>query len=513
MANGAVLAVYDFRSKQEYIYRTNHMREITGASELIANMFKAFLDPKGKCPIATRIRNDWNKDNPEPVVDDLGNPVFKGDEVGIVIYEGGGNLLVLFKEHTTFVQANREFSYVVVTTASTLSMIGACTDWRPNETLAKNTARAHRELDKQKRMGNASLPCNVLPFTQVDRVTFQPIVGERVLREEGTGEAIATQQVTTEAVAKLDAFDHMSKDKRRLGANIDNLGLKKGEDSLIAVMYFDGNSIGERVKAATAGCNSLEEEVVAMRRFSSGLHEELVGKTEEAMKKAIDAEAKEYRGYRVIIDHGDEITFICNAHVAPLALQAYFDVVEGSEGDYHACGGMVFCHTHDPFASVYSLAEECCESGKHRNRTEQANGAPDTSFVDFHIARSGITGSLDQIRAAQEGRYTARPYSLAEYRLFMSVGKRLANEDCKLQRSDIKALNRAILRGKSWYTIEFARLESKDPQAIRDVRELVESYTSAQSFGPKEMRDEDTLWLLLADVTSYWDVFDLAFRS
>ena len=31
---GPVLAVYDFRSKQEYIYRTNRMRQITGASDL-----------------------------------------------------------------------------------------------------------------------------------------------------------------------------------------------------------------------------------------------------------------------------------------------------------------------------------------------------------------------------------------------------------------------------------------------------------------------------------------------
>ena len=30
-----VLAIYDFRSKQEFIYRTNRLQEISGASKLI----------------------------------------------------------------------------------------------------------------------------------------------------------------------------------------------------------------------------------------------------------------------------------------------------------------------------------------------------------------------------------------------------------------------------------------------------------------------------------------------
>lgn len=498
MTKDSVLAVYDFRSKQEYIYRTNRMREITGASEIIATMFHKFLNPRDGLGMGARIRNDWDATQPRPVVDPQGIPLFDDNEDGIVVYEGGGNLLVFYRNRPCYVSANKEFSRLVVHTAGTLSMISACTSWNPNETFRQNAARAFRELDVQKRIGDADVPCNVLPFTQVDRVTFQPIVGERSFREEKTGEVLSTQQITTEAKAKLDAFDALPPSKRTLGASIDNLGLKKGEDSLIAVMYFDGNSIGEKVKAATAQCACIADEIAQMRKFSVELHNTLVKQTEARMKDAIDQEDEQYRGYRVIIDHGDEITFICNAHVAPLALKAYFDSVEASNSGYHACGGMVFCHSHDPFASVYRLAEECCESGKHRNRTEQASGSADASFVDFHFARSGITGDLDQIRSMKEHELTARPYRLDEYQAFMEVGRALASPNCKLQRSDMKALNRALLRGRSWYQIELMRLEAKDPSTIRSVRQLVP--------------DDELLRLLLADVTSYWDVFDLAFR-
>ena len=35
---GCVTALYDCSSKQEYIYRTNRIREISGGSELLANV-------------------------------------------------------------------------------------------------------------------------------------------------------------------------------------------------------------------------------------------------------------------------------------------------------------------------------------------------------------------------------------------------------------------------------------------------------------------------------------------
>lgn len=35
MAEKNILALYDCRSKQEYIYRTDWVQEITGASELL----------------------------------------------------------------------------------------------------------------------------------------------------------------------------------------------------------------------------------------------------------------------------------------------------------------------------------------------------------------------------------------------------------------------------------------------------------------------------------------------
>ena len=39
-----ILTLYDFASKQEYIYRTSKIKEIAGASKLLADMYKVFAD-------------------------------------------------------------------------------------------------------------------------------------------------------------------------------------------------------------------------------------------------------------------------------------------------------------------------------------------------------------------------------------------------------------------------------------------------------------------------------------
>ncbi|MBR2682991.1 MAG: hypothetical protein IKE22_06990, partial [Atopobiaceae bacterium] len=164
------MAVYDFRSKQEFIYRTNRMREITGASELIAEMYSKFLarEIDGK-----PIRNDWDKhDAPDPIGHD--GPCAGEDEAGVVIYEGGGNLLVLYRDWNTYIAANRLFSQMVIEETYSLNLIVGGVVWEASpkgevSDFEWNRTRAYDKLDRCKRVGNVSVPCNVLPYTQVDR--------------------------------------------------------------------------------------------------------------------------------------------------------------------------------------------------------------------------------------------------------------------------------------------------------------------------------------------------------
>lgn len=463
-AQKPVLAIYDFRSKQEYIYRTNRMREITGASELIANMYDAFLDMYDSSLGAQKqIVRDWTKDS--GLVGD-----FSGNRIGEVVYIGGGNLCILYKNREEYVSCNRVFSRLVHEKAYGLSMIAACADW--SDDFEEARASAYRALDIKKRIGDVGAVCNVLPYTQVSRESFQPIVSKSVGRDR--------EDLSLESELKRVGFEE--KPVRDADKSfIDDIATDRGNDSLIAIIYSDGNSIGDRLK----GVNTVAD----MRRFSVEVHEALVENTKKAIQQKLDLLPEQYRGHRVIIDHGDEITLVCNAHAAPFALDAYFEALEGS--GYEACAGMAICHSHDPFATVYEIAEECCESGKVANRKKQGNA----SYIDFHFCRSGILGSLDQIREVQEGELTNRPYCVdEEYSTFLLIGKTLKSS--KITRSDLKELNRAIVRGRSWYKLEYERLKAKD----------LECFSRIEKFA-----DGDQLRKYLFDVTSFWDVYNLRF--
>ena len=101
-----VTALYDCRSKQEYIYRTNKVKEIAGGSALLAHVYEMFYDKCRDNGIA--LETDWRtkkfvKKDFESSADD-----------GIVIYEGGGNLYMMFKTRDIYLKANKLFSKMLL---------------------------------------------------------------------------------------------------------------------------------------------------------------------------------------------------------------------------------------------------------------------------------------------------------------------------------------------------------------------------------------------------------------
>lgn len=431
MSADQVIALYGFRSKQEFIYRTNRMREITGASELIAKLFHQFSTYMKTKRLS--IADDWRSNR--------WTGVPEGRD-GAVVYEGGGNLCVLYADRDRYVRANRAFSRLVFEKAPGLGLIAAGVS--VTDDFTQDFRALHTAFDRAKRQGPNTALCNALPLTKVDRRTFQPVTSRRRVGND-------LMDVSRESLAKLHAYESLSPRRKREGRFIDELVENKGTDSVIAVIYCDGNAIGAKLKAATSlGDSSYPAQIDALRRFSVSVHNALVEKPLKAVRQALQELPENRRSMRVIIDHGDEITLIVNAHTVPAVLNAYFSEVEATQG-YHACAGVALCHSHDPFSEVYKIAEACCESGKKRNRTTILDGGSDQSYLDFHYCRSGITGSLEKIRAAQEASVTLRPYAyrpLEEQQDVTFVDyERFGNElaSSGIARSDVKNLGNIML--------------------------------------------------------------------
>jgi len=450
-----VLALYDCRSKQEYIYRTNRIQEISGGSGLLADLFRDVFSEAGK--LGFKIQSDWEATDTPP--DFLRSFENSGNDAEI-IYEGGGNLCVIYKDRETYVRMNRLLSRKALETSFTISIIAACTEVTGN--FYEDRRRLYSENARQKNLGTYYTPCNVLPFTQVDRRTYQPIVKKT-----------NKHQYTTESLRKKEKFDSLKDDNGEL--NLESMR-EKGEDSILAVIYIDGNNMGAKVKAATtnsgAPISDYSESIRRLRAFSRKTNEDFVKQPLAAIKTALmqamqTAKKKQHYKYRVVIGGGDEITLICNAHAVPLILKTYFETLTAQSSN-SACAGVALFHSHAPFADVYEIAEQSCEMGKNESHK---TGNDDKNYIDFHYCHAGITNDLATLRKTQEGNLTAKPYEFSStWNTFLEYGRILS----EATRSQVKSLCDAIIRGDSYYIETLRMIQSrKRLMGITETDEMV----------------------------------------
>lgn len=440
-----ILALYDCRSKQEYIYRTNRVQEITGASELLSSLFKDFFNEENK---QFRIKGNWHKKAEGDFIENFNSSGLDAE----VIYEGGGNLCVFFKDKETYINVNKALSRQVLEKTYAVSIIASATEVSGD--FVSDRAKLYAENAMQKNLGSYHIPCNVLPFTQIDRLTYQPIVAKNDNKE-----------YTSESIRKQNKYKEISEkdrsDSKQILENEFDAMTEKGTESLLAIIYIDGNNMGSKVKEATENLTKYTDGINALRKFSEDTNRDFVEKPIKAIEEKLTSlynaadKHKNCYSYRKVISGGDEITLVCNARAVPYILDTYFETLT-SESSNSACAGVAIFHSHAPFADVYEIAEQSCEMGKRLSHLEENK---DKNYIDFHYCHAGITNSLDEIRRRQEEKFTARPYEYStDWKEFKRIGKMLKG----INRSDVKALGEAIIKGDSYYRSELRRIQSRN---------------------------------------------------
>lgn len=446
--NKNILALYDCRSKQEYIYRTNRVQEITGASELLSSLFKDFFNDNNK---QFHIKGSWKEKAQGDFIENFNKSGLDAE----VIYEGGGNLCVFFKNRETYININKALSRQVLEKTYAVSIIASAVEVSGN--FVDDRARLYAENAMQKNLGAYHVPCNVLPFTQVDRLTFQPIIKKTDDKE-----------YTSESIRKKRKYDEISKktmsERAMILENEFDAMTEKGTESLLAIIYIDGNNMGSKVKKVTENVTDYTSGVNALRLFSQKTNHDFVDEPIRVIESRLtelynsEKQHKNRYSYRKVISGGDEITIVCNAHAVPAILNAYFETLT-SGSDNSACAGVAVFHSHAPFADVYEIAEQSCEMGK---KLSHIKGNENKNYIDFHYCHAGITNSLEEIRRRQEAKYTARPYEYStDWKKFDELGNQLRS----VKRSDIKALGEAIIKGDSYYKTDLRRIKSRNKAA------------------------------------------------
>ena len=443
-----ILALYDCRSKQEYIYRTNKVKEIIGASMLLTDLFKEFFVNNKDFKFET----DWDKNikAPENYLDYFEKSGLDGE----IVYEGGGNLCIIYRNYETYIKVNQQLSKKVLEKTFGVSIIAAYTEVSGN--FVEDRKKLYDENALRKNIGSYYTPCNTLPFTQVDRLTYQPII-------EKSGD----NRYTMESKLKLKKYeDGIKSNSIVVETEFDKMVSEKGDESILAIIYIDGNNMGSKIEKITEGAFDYSSGISALRKFSVNTNRDFVlnpitAITEELTRRyeaaADNNEEKNKYLFRPIINGGDEINIVCNARAVPCIIEKYFETLK-SEGGNSSCAGIAIFHSHSPFADTYNIAEQCCENGK---KISHRDGNGGNNYIDFHFCHSGITNTLDKIRNIQEEKITARPYEYSKtWQKFMEYGKILS----ALKGSDVKALGESIIKGDSYYLFELERIKSRDKE-------------------------------------------------
>lgn len=418
------ITVVDTTGKQDYIFNTNRLRENIGASFLISQATKEWVEEIVETDLGVA------KSRQEEPIDTSGLNAE-------IIYANGGNAIIIFKTREIAINFTRILSKKVLKEASgvNLLVVHADFDWEVNNLYEIVEELKKNELEHQKSERIHSAPLLALGVTATCNSTQLPAVdrSDKYI-DYDEDEADYSYLISTATRQKLIAAKKVNAKLQRIFSEIvdasiyefpyrtDNLGRSEGESSYVAVVHIDGNGMGDRFKECGEGQEN-RDYINSIREFSKSVDkageealkavtEILINKIELGrVKGAIGGfelkrnskNSKLYLPLRPLVYAGDDITFVCEGRLglelAALFLQKFQEQKVTDGKPLTACAGVCIVKTHYPFSRAYTISEDLCKLAKTLvNSERQKPGKDYFSAIDWHFAASGLLGSISEIR-------------------------------------------------------------------------------------------------------------------
>lgn len=391
-------------ANQAYIFGTNRLRHVVGASYLVREVG------------VTWVPQEAARHNAEVVLAISGKALLLADDP-----DAGRSVIGAVSE-----KALKEAPGLEVT-----GVVGPGFDpalsWHPGDDAGsrpiEDGALSHvqalaatyelLELARMRRP-SALLRDPALPWFEVCRESGFPVAG---IEEDHPDGGLVASSVLAKSLARFAARERM----RELFADQPEVVPENGDDlsddGWIAVIHADGNGIGrvfaefpERALTYASGQGGAEGGLSLQR------HKELLagftGGLENATETALGLAARDAtRGQQAdgtvlpVVCGGDDVTIVCHARFAlglarglVLAFQeqaAASGLLTGVAGRrLTAAAGIAFVKPHHPFAAAYALAEELTASAKQ----VVVAGGGEVSALDFHVAFESTLADLATLR-------------------------------------------------------------------------------------------------------------------
>jgi hypothetical protein len=435
-----VLTALEISKKQQYIFKTNRLKENIGASSIIEYTTEKL--PLNMCS------------------------QFQGK----LINNGGGRSIFYFEESNNAIEFNRAITTKMLKDYPGLEFFVSLEQF---------------DQSKDRIINKIDLLFSKVELKKADRYYYATI-SDFGLSEKCHSTRLPAIEVdyngeylSAEVIAKIKAANIEYEENKKLAyaSSVEDLGLSANEKSYVAITHIDGNRMGKRIQALKEEyvtkyengsiTNVNDSYLASLNDFSEIIKnafdkafEKLVTAFNENKENLMKNGMKLTDGIipiRKIILAGDDVCYLTDARVALECSRIFIEELEKHKlmnEKITACAGIAIVKNKFPFYKAYNLAEELCANAKLTILEGEME-----SKVDWQIIQGDFNTSLDEIRAntyeADDGnKLLMRPLSLSkgvegqslyEYFLMDMIN---INSDI-IARSKIKGLIPCIKQGKS----------------------------------------------------------------
>lgn len=326
---------------QGFIFKTNKLQEIVGASEIV----------KG---IATHF-----SDNYQPKE---------------IILNAAGNIKAVFTEDACK-KVVLDFPKEIMLMAYGITLSQAVVKIEGEKATQDEINQLEQRLKVQRNKPSVSLDMS-LNIMELNPSTAKPVVAYKKIKDKSTPLDRATKQ-------KIEANEAFFKNNPNL-KEFKNLSEMSNGKNKIAVIHADGNGLGMLLP-------KLKEKGIELSAFSTAL--------DEATIKAFDRAKSDNMSIRDVILGGDDMVVVCNANDALEFTKNFLEFFEEETASklgskLTACAGIAYSNEKYPFHYAVSLAEELCDATKKHAKKINEDLAP--SSLMFHNIQSSNFHSWDK---------------------------------------------------------------------------------------------------------------------
>lgn len=385
---------------QSFIFSTNKLAEIVGASEMVELICtKLFFETAfGKNTFTpTTIEKDEH-----------------------CITAAAGNVKYLFADEEKCKYVVRNFAKIVMEFAPGITISQAVVKIEGN-LKPENLNTLEQKLKTQRNQMVTPLQTGLLA-TERSRRTGAPAV-----KQEGENyfDRATLQKVkygTKDAAHTLayKLFDESNKlSAKNFTFDTEDLVKEDEGKSYIAVIHADGNSLGKIIQSLGDSLKneaSEEKVILAYKNFSLALDKSTTQAAQTAFSKVYLPQFKEGNNkvpLRPIVLGGDDLTVICEAKYALHFTQEFLSAFEVETKKQFklllcgfslgldkltACAGVAFVKAKFPFHYAVHLAEELCGEAKKVSKAVDKNNAYVPASIALHRVESSFFNSYKEIK-------------------------------------------------------------------------------------------------------------------